>query len=159
MNIQIKYGLLASVLLTLLLCKLAFAAQQNETSVATDQQQIVDSIHAMWSAIEQDKLDEYLKYIHDDYSVFGEGDVYLHQGKDKERRDIGDFINRAKGVRTFMHQPEITVRGDTAWITYYWNDAGMIGDDRYTSRGKSTRIFVKENSRWLCIHSHFTAIP
>jgi ketosteroid isomerase-like protein len=72
---------------------------------------------------------------------------------------MADWVARAKGVHTQMHQPRVTVRGDTAWITYYWTDAGMIGDQRYTSRGKSTRIFVREEGEWLCIHSHFTAVP
>ncbi len=120
---------------------------------------IVHNIKAMWKSIEKGNLSGYLTYIHPDYSVFGEGGVYLHKGKDKEATDIGDFINRAKNIRTFMHQPEITVRGDTAWITYYWSDAGTLNGERYTSRGKSTRIFVKEKGRWLCIHSHFTEIP
>lgn len=130
------------------------------TSAAkSDQQQIIDNIHAMWKAVENNDLQSYLKYIHVDYSVFGEGDAYLHQGKDKEAIDYGDYLERAKGVRTFMHQPNVVVRDDTAWITYYWNDAGYVGDIRFTSRGKSTRIFVKEDGDWLCIHSHFTALP
>ena len=124
-----------------------------------DQQIIIDNIHAMWSAIEHQDLPKYLKYIHDDYSVFGESDVYLHEGKDKEAIDIGEFIKRAKGVRTFMHQPKVTINGNTALITYYWSDAGEINGSRYTSRGKSTRIFFKENGRWLCLYSHFTEIP
>ena len=24
---------------------------------------------------------------------------------------------------------------------------------------KSTRIFVKEDGKWLCIHGHYTAVP
>ena len=124
-----------------------------------DEQVIQNAIKAMWKAIETDNLSDYMQYIHPDYSVFGEGDVYLHQGKDKEAIDIGDFISRAKGVRTFMHQPRVVVNGDTAWITYYWSDAGTINGKRYTSRGKSTRIFVKEKGQWLCIHSHFTEVP
>ena len=91
--------------------------------------------------------------------MFGEGDVYLHEGKAKERIDYADYLGRASGVRTFMHQPKVTVRGDTAWLTYHWNDAGYIKGERFTSRGKSTRLFVKEDGKWLCIHSHFTAIP
>jgi len=122
-------------------------------------EQIIRNVHAMWNAIENQNLDDYMQYIHPDYTLFGEGDAYLHSGKDKERLDIGDYIKRAKAVRTFMHQPKVTVRGDTAWITYYWSDAGYIGDKRFTSRGKSTRIFVKENGKWLCIHSHFTEQP
>ena len=125
----------------------------------SDSTVIINNIHAMWKAIETDNLPDYLKYIQEDYTLFGEGDAYLHKGKDKEAIDIGDFIRRAKGVRTFMHQPEVIVRGDTAWITYYWSDAGTIRGKRYTSRGKSTRIFVKEAGKWLCIHSHFTELP
>jgi ketosteroid isomerase-like protein len=124
-----------------------------------DERQIIESIHSMWKAVEKNDLDEYLSFIHPDYSVFGEGDVYLHEGKDKERIDYADYLGRATGVRTFMHQPKVSVRGDTAWITYHWNDAGYIKDKRFTSRGKSTRIFVKQDEKWLCIHSHFTAIP
>ena len=131
------------------------ASEPNED----DQTQIISNIHSMWKAVQESDLDRYLQYIHPGYTVFGESDAYLHEGKDKEEIDYRDFLSRAKGVRTFMHQPKVSVRGDTAWITYYWNDAGYLSGERYTSRGKSSRIFVKENGRWLCIHSHFTAIP
>ena len=123
------------------------------------QDQIVDNVHSMWKAVETNNLKAYLKYIHPDYSVFGEGDVYLHQGKEKEAIDYGDYLGRVKGVRTFMHQPQVIIKGDTAWITYHWNDAGYSRGKRFTSRGKATRIFVKEKGKWLCIHSHFTAVP
>ena len=52
-----------------------------------------------------------------------------------------------------------TVIDRVAWITYYWTDSGAIGGERFTSRGKSTRIFIKEDGKWLCIHGHYTAVP
>jgi ketosteroid isomerase-like protein len=58
-----------------------------------------------------------------------------------------------------MHQPQVTIRGDVAWIVYYWTDSGWVDGERMTSRGKSTRIFVREGGRWLCIHGHYTAVP
>ena len=133
----------------------AFSASADES----DSQAIINNINSMWTAIEENRLDDYMRHIHPDYSLFGENDAYFRKGKDKERLDIADFLSRAKGVRTFMHQPEVVVRGDTAWITYYWSDAGTLSGERYTTRGKSTRIFVKENGEWLCIHSHFTEQP
>lgn len=54
---------------------------------------------------------------------------------------------------------QVTVRGDVAWVTYYWTDGGMTDGKRTSSRGKSTRIFVRENGRWLCIHGHYTLAP
>ncbi len=74
-------------------------------------------------------------------------------------RNIADYLERATNVHTEMHQPEVTVRGDVAWIVYYWTDSGEVDGTRFTSRGKSTRIFVKEDGRWLCIHGHYTEVP
>ena len=151
------FGTHMNITLTILFCSILFSnvikANQSE------QTQIIESIHSMWKAVETNNLKAYLKHIHPDYSVFGEGDIYLHQGKDKEAIDYGDYLGRVKSVRTFMHQPLVIIKGDTAWITYHWNDAGYSSGKRFTSRGKATRIFVKEKGRWLRIHSHFTAVP
>ena len=144
--------LLAILFSSLLLANASYANQ-------SAQDQIIDNVHSMWKAVKTKNLKAYLEHIHPDYSVFGEGDVYLHQGKDKEAIDYDDYLGRIEGVRTFMHQPQVIIRGDTAWITYYWNDAGYSSGQRFTSRGKATRIFVKEKDQWLCIHSHFTAVP
>ena len=113
----------------------------------------------MWAAIEEGDVERYASYIHPDITVFGENDVYLAEGKELEVRGIADWVGRAEGVHTEMHQPRVTIRGDVAWIVYYWTDSGVAGGQRFTTRGKSTRIFVKEDGRWLCIHAHFTTVP
>jgi ketosteroid isomerase-like protein len=122
---------------------------------------------AMWAAIEQGEVERYATYIHPDITVFGENDVYLAEGRELEVRGVADWVKRAPGVHTEMHQPQVTVRGDVAWITYYWTDSGVQEGERFSTRGKSTRIFVKQGGRWLCkqggrwlcIHAHFTAVP
>ncbi len=85
--------------------------------------------------------------------------MYLAEGKRIEIEGITDWISRSEGIHTEMHQPKVTVRGNTAWITYYWTDTGITSGERFSSRGKSTRIFVKEGGKWLCIHGHYTAVP
>ena len=111
----------------------------------------------MWAAIEEEDLDRYASHLHPDFTSFGETDLYLNEGKDYELRAYADYLRRVDGVHTEMHQPSVTVRGDVAWITYYWTDAGTrTGGERFTSRGKSTRIFVREDGRWLCVHGHYT---
>lgn len=122
-------------------------------------EEIKATLVAMWAALERGDVERYAEYIHPDYTLFGEGDVYLAKGKAVEVRAMEDWTSRASSVHTQMHQPEVTVRADTAWITYYWTDAGMSGGKRFTTRGKSTRIFVREEGRWLCIHGHFTQVP
>lgn len=124
----------------------------------SDEEQIKSTLVNMWAALEEGNIEQYAKYIHPDYTLFGEGDVYLAKGKALELRSMTDWVERARDVHTEMHNASVIVRGDTAWITYYWTDAGYTDKGRFTSRGKSTRIFVRENGYWLCIHGHFTAV-
>ena len=123
------------------------------------EEEIRATLVAMWDAIEREDLEAYGSFLHPDFTAFGESDTYLATGKELELRSYADYLERVDRVHTEMHQPEVTVRGDVAWITYYWTDAGYRGDERFTSRGKSTRIFVREDGRWLCIHGHYTLRP
>ncbi|WP_419940297.1 YybH family protein [Candidatus Palauibacter sp.] len=139
---------------------LALAGGVPAAAVAQDDEhEIIDTLVAMWAAIEAGDLDAYAQYVHPDFAAFGESDVYLAEGRALELRSYEDYPGRARDVHTEMHQPRVTIRGDVAWITYYWTDSGRIGEERFTSRGKSTRIFVREGGRWLCIHGHYTAVP
>ena len=125
----------------------------------SDADEVKATMVAMWAAIEAGNAELYATYVHPDFTQFGENDTYLAAGKALEVRSIADYVKRASRVHTEMHDPRVTVRGTVAWVTYYWTDAGYAGGARFTSRGKSTRIFVQENGRWLCIHGHYTAVP
>ncbi len=126
---------------------------------SSDEEEIEATLVAMWEAIERGDADAYAEYVHPDFTQFGENDVYLARGKRLEVSSIRDYLTRASNVHTEMHHPIVTVRGDVAWIVYYWTDSGISGGDPFASRGKSTRIFVREEGKWLCIHGHYTAVP
>jgi ketosteroid isomerase-like protein len=130
-----------------------------QSSTAGDAEDVKATLLAMWDAIEKRDVERYASYIHPEFTSFGEADVYLATGKEYEVRNITEYLERATNVHTEMHQPEVTVQGEVAWIVYYWTDSGEVDGKRFTSRGKSTRIFVKENGRWLCVHGHYTAVP
>ena len=112
----------------------------------------------MWDAVEKGDIDSYAKYIHPDFSQFGETDPVLRVGKDAEVNGIREWLKVAKDVHTEMLEPTITVKDNVAWITYYWSDNGISDGVEFSSKGKSTRIFVKENGTWLCIHGHYTLL-
>ena len=128
-------------------------------SAARDAEEVKATMVAMWAAIEAGDAEKYATFVHPDFTQFGENDPYLASGKEEEVRGMTSYLRRARDVHTVMHQPAVTVRGDVAWVTYYWTDEGVSEGKRFTSRGKSTRIFVREGGRWLCIHGHYTAIP
>ncbi len=147
-------------ILSLTLLAAAFSPAISAQSAKTEDAEMVKStLVAMWDAIEKGDVARYASFVHPDFTAFGENDTYLNSGKDVEIRGIADYLQRFKNVHTEMHHPNVTVRGDVAWITYYWTDEGYSVDgERVTSQGKSTRIFVKENGKWLCIHGHYTSV-
>ena len=138
---------------------LGLAVPSTARAQTPEEREVIETLEAMWGAIEAGDADAYAEYVHPAFSQFGENDTYLAQGKELEIEGIRDYLTRASNVHTDMHQPVVTVRGDVAWIAYYWTDSGYSGGERFTSRGKSTRVFVRENGRWLCIHGHYTAVP
>ncbi len=128
------------------------------SSQISDEEIIKSNLISMWAAIEKGDINKYAEYIHPDFTSFGENDTYLAEGKDLEVQKISNWLKKAVDVHTEMHQPSITVKGNTAWITYYWSDWGEEDGKSFSSRGKSTRIFVRKNGKWLCIHGHYTAV-
>ena len=113
----------------------------------------------MWDAIEKEDIDRYASFIHPDFTQFGETDPILSVGKEAEVKGMGSWIEASSNIHTEMIEPIVTINGDVAWIVYYWKDQGATNGEGFSSRGKSTRIFVKENDRWLCIHGHYTLLP
>ena len=145
-------------LLGITLCAASLLAAQRP-STPDEAQEVKGTLTQMWNAIEAGDAERYASFVHSDFTQFGETDAYLSEGKSMEVRSMTAYLQRAKGVHTDMHNAQVTVRGNVAWITYYWTDEVVTEGKRVTSRGKSTRIFVKEGGRWLCIHGHYTLAP
>ena len=149
--------------LALLLCIILGCTDRSKTSQILNQQDQKEAIKrtltAMWDAIEKEDLERYAGYIHPDFTQFGETDTVLREGKEAEVNGIRAWLEEASDIHTEMHEPRVTVKGDVAWIVYYWQDHGTTEGEVFETRGKSTRIFVRENNKWLCIHGHYTLIP
>lgn len=134
---------------------------QTANIVDIDQQkeEIKATLIDMWDAIEKEDIERYASYIHPDFTQFGETDPLLRMGKQTEIDGMRDWMESSSDIHTEMEEPHITIKGEAAWIVYYWSDAGTTDGKPFASRGKSTRIFVQEESKWLCIHGHYTLLP
>lgn len=132
--------------------------QATTVEIANPEEHIKQTLVNMWDAIEKGDIDRYASYIHPDFTQWGETATKLRVGKAAEVKGIKDWIEEPTKVRTVMKEPKVTVRGDTAWITYFWEDEGTSKGKPFATRGKSTRIFVKEGDKWLCIHGHYTLL-
>lgn len=113
----------------------------------------------MWDAIEKKDIERYANSVHPDFTQFGENDSVLLVSKAAEVAGIKSWMEQSSNVHTEMIDPKVTIKGNVAWVVYYWSDAGISNEKPFASHGKSTRIFVKENDRWLCIHGHYTLLP
>ncbi|PZX50540.1 YybH family protein [Algoriphagus chordae] len=127
-------------------------------SIASEEEAIKAALIDMWDAVEKADVDRYASHIHPDFTQFGEYDPVLREGKEAEVEANAAWVADSKDIHTEMLDPKITIKGDVAWITYYWKDHGETAGKAFASTGKSTRIFVKENDRWLCIHGHYTLL-
>ena len=127
--------------------------------VQTNEESAVKAVLTeMWDAIEKKDITRYALYVHPDFTQFGETDSVLQQGKTKELASINKWLESASNVHTEMINPIVNIRGEVAWVVYYWSDDGLVNGRPFASKGKSTRIFVKENGKWLCIHGHYTLL-
>lgn len=133
--------------------------QETITNLKQEKERIKSTLVDMWDAIEKGDIDRYASYIHKDFTQFGEYDSILRSGKDAEVNAIKEWIENSTPIHTEMHEPKVTINGNTAFITYYWSDLGSTNEKPFATRGKSTRIFVKEKGKWLCIHGHYTLLP
>jgi ketosteroid isomerase-like protein len=127
----------------------------------TDQkreEEVKSTLNLMWAAIENEDIELYASFIHPDFTQFGESDPTLLVGKEAEIAGIRAWLKSSSDIHTEMEEPRVVVKGNVAWISYYWKDRGFTNGKSFTSRGKSTRIFVKENGKWLCIHGHYTLL-
>ena len=131
----------------------------NTPNDSQEKELIKSTLIDMWDAIEKGDIERYASYVHEDFTQFGEYDSVLRSSKAAEIKGIKDWIDSSTPIHTEMKEPKVTVNGNTAYITYYWLDSGTTEGKPFASRGKSTRIFVKENNKWLCIHGHYTLLP
>ena len=132
---------------------------EKEASIERQKEEIKNVLTQMWDAIEKEDIDRYASFVHPDFTQFGETDSVLRIGKDTEVNGIKEWVKNSSEIHTEMIDPMITINGNTAWIVYYWSDHGLTNDEPFASKGKSTRIFVKEDGKWLCIHGHYTLLP
>lgn len=145
-------------LFLLALLTITACTQKEQQSDEIANQEIESTLAAMWAAIEAKDIQKYAEYIHPDFTQFGEYDSALRVGKEAEVAGIRDWINRSENIHTEMVDPHVKINGNVAWIVYYWKDYGVTDGEKFSTYGKSTRIFVRENGKWLCIHGHYTLL-
>ena len=161
-SINVKLIFLVLIALLAINCTSTTPTETPEAEPVADESKEKEKIKAtlidMWDAIEKGDMERYASYVHPDFTQWGETAKVLRVGKDAEVKAIKEWVEEPTKVKTEMKEPRVTIRGDTAWITYFWSDSGTTKGEPFATKGKSTRIFVREKGKWLCIHGHYTLL-
>ena len=132
-----------------------------QSSIADD---VIAMVRAQWAAEMKDPTNvaEQMKNVADDYTEFNGDYATRLEGKSLNMRLAeaggGSSVRTVAGE---MANAKVQVyNGDVAILSY--NYVGLVKDkDGKTepSRAKSTRVYVKQNGKWMLVHANFGADP
>ena len=146
-------------------CCMAFtmnaSAQQADQATADA---VIAMTKAQWAAGIKDPTNvaELSKDMSDDYTEFNGQYATRLDGKSMNSR-LAEAAGKDSGktIGAEMANPKVQVyNGNVAILTY--NYVGLTQDkDGKTEaqRAKSTRVFVKKDSKWMLVHANFAADP
>ena len=122
--------------------------------------EIISITKAQWAAEMKKDSSTAMKNIASDYTEFNFTYPTRLDGKELNQR-LAEAQMAASGdlVAAEMANEKVQVYGDTAILTY--NFIGAVKEKDGTVeplRAKSTRVYIRENNRWMLVHANFAAV-
>jgi ketosteroid isomerase-like protein len=122
--------------------------------------EIISITKAQWAAEMKKDSSTAMKNIASDYTEFNFTYPTRLDGKELNQR-LAEAQVAASGdlIAAEMANERVQVYGDTAILTY--NFIGAIKEKDGTVQpliAKSTRVYIKENNRWMLVHANFAAV-
>ncbi|NJC04933.1 ketosteroid isomerase-like protein [Sphingomonas kaistensis] len=94
----------------------------------------------------------------EDYTEFNGDFPTLLVGKAMAMR-MGDVALNDKAMFSDMQNPRVQTYGDTAILTYNFAGLRRAADGKVApSLAKSSRVYVKQNGKWMMVHANFATI-
>ena len=116
---------------------------------------------AQWGAENQNKpASKTMDSLAEDYTEFNPEVPTLIEGKAVAGRFYDASLQSGdKGLVSEMINPHVQVYGDTAILTYNYAGMTKASDGKMRSNfAKSTRVYVKQNARWMLVHANFAPV-
>ena len=114
---------------------------------------------AQWAAeIAGQPADQQNASLADDYTEFNGDFPTLIVGKAMANRML-EVTPNDKAMFSDMQNGRVQVYGDTAILTYNFAGLRRAADGKVTpALAKSTRVYVKQNGRWMLVHANFAPV-
>lgn len=117
-------------------------------------QKLIEVERNAWEAIKNKQPSALANYFAEDASVLLEGQAYRITGKDNLMHGLTDFVESTELRSYQMLEPQVQVLGDTSLLTYYFTESGVSGGKEFSSAGKISIVFVKQQGAWRVLHEH-----
>jgi Calcium/calmodulin dependent protein kinase II association domain len=136
-------------------------AQQADHAIADA---VIAMTKAQWAAgiADPTNVAEQNKDMADDYTEFNAQYATRLDGKAMNSR-LNEAAGKdsGRGIAAEMANPKVQVyNGDVAVLTYNYVGLTIDKDGKTTpDRAKSTRVFVKKDSKWMLVHANFASDP
>jgi ketosteroid isomerase-like protein len=122
--------------------------------------EIISITKAQWAAQMKKDSSTAMKNIASDYTEFNFTYPTRLDGKELNQR-LAEAQVAVSGdlIAAEMANEKVQVYGDTAILTY--NFIGVVKEKDGTVeplRAKSTRVYIRENNRWMLVHANFAAV-
>jgi ketosteroid isomerase-like protein len=132
-----------------------------ETATPAVAQEIIDIVKAEWAAAATKNVAASQKNIAEDYTEFNGDAATRLDGRPLTGR-LAEAGNKGRSTRIAdeMLNPKVQVYGDTAILSYNFFGLEQDKDGKVTTiRAKSTRVYVKEDGKWMLVHANFASDP
>lgn len=133
-------------------------------AIAEDNPQVSAEIMALaraqWTAEMSDRpVAEQMSSIADDYTEFNQDYPTRIDGKATNARFYEALSGGPTSLVGDMMNARVQTYGDTAILTYNYVGVVKGQDGELTpSNAKSTRVYHKQNGRWMLVHANFAPI-
>jgi ketosteroid isomerase-like protein len=146
-----------SIFVCLVLALGVIATEAASEDVADE---IISITKAQWAAEMKKDSSTAMKNIASDYTEFNFTYPTRLDGKELNQR-LAEAQVAASGdlIAAEMANEKVQVYGDTAILTY--NFIGAVKEKDGTVEplhAKSTRVYIRENNRWMLVHANFAAV-
>jgi ketosteroid isomerase-like protein len=122
--------------------------------------EIMALARAQWaSEIAGQPFTQQMTSVADDYTEFN-GDYPTRIDGKAMAMAMGAIPPSTKSVYGDMQNPKVQVYGDTAILTYNFAGISRQADGKMQpSIAKSTRVYNRQNGRWMMVHANFAPVP
>ena len=124
--------------------------------MADAKQEILAIEEGLVNAFNLADIDKILTYFDTDLTGFSSTQHMRLASPAELRKTFEYYMAKAPTVDYVISDPQVTVYGDTAILTFYWAVRMRNGKKRKPIEGRGTHVLSKRNGKWKIVHEHFS---